>query len=100
MPCSLPEHGASTSTFAKVTTTDSWLPCLHSPTIHAICGQRATRKYDRASVGLGASLGPLHLWIEIEPALQLLTNKSRQGICVAIWPSSSSCFRVSLSGRV
>src|SRR5215211_1454190 len=56
MPCGLPEHGASTSTFAKVTTTDSWLPCLHSPTIHAICGREVALLHMRLCVTRGQQL--------------------------------------------
>jgi hypothetical protein len=56
MPCSLPEHGASTSTFAKATTTDSWLPCLHSPRIHAICGRGVAPPHIRLRVIRGQPL--------------------------------------------
>jgi hypothetical protein len=53
MPCSLPEHGTSTSTFAKVTTTDSWLPCRYSPPIHAICGRGVAPPHIRLPVTRG-----------------------------------------------
>src|SRR5919202_4088071 len=63
--CNLCEHGGSTSTFTKATTTGSWLPSLSSSAVYAICGCGEVQTHVRMRVTWGRQLAQAFTYLRL-----------------------------------